>query len=217
MALEKLQIKVEHNGLIIPALFNPEEYSLDKDNNYASQSIPGLSGPILQFVAGNQRTLNMELFFDTTAQRTDVREFTHKVTDLLKIDSELHAPPVLLVTWGSLSLRCVLARVSQKFVQFLEDGKPVRARLTVTFNEFLDPEREAQEVNRQTADFTKVHITGRGETLEGIAARNYQNPFVWRAIAVANNVDDPFFLDAGLELQIPSLPFRNPATGEIET
>jgi hypothetical protein len=215
VALEKLAIQIEHSGRVIPALFNPEEYTLSKDNNFASQTIPGLSGPILQFVNGNQRTLDMELFFDTTAQRTDVREFSNQVADLLKIDPELHAPPVLLVSWGTLSLRCVLARVSQKFVQFLEDGRPVRARLTVTFNEFLDPEREAKEVSRQTADFTKAHVTGPGETLEGIAARYYQNPLAWRAIALANDIDDPFEMEAGRELRIPSLPFRDPETGEV--
>jgi hypothetical protein len=215
VALEKLLITIEHTGRVIPALFNPEEYTLSKDNNYASQTIPGLSGPILQFVNGNQRTLDMELFFDTTAQRSDVRAFTNQVADLLKIDPDLHAPPVLLVSWGSLSLRCVLARVSQKFVQFLEDGRPVRARLTVTFNEFLDPEREAKEINRQTADFTKAHVTGTGETLEGIAARYYQNPFAWRAIALANELDNPLMIEAGMELQIPSLPFRDPESGEV--
>lgn len=215
MGLEKLLIKVEHNRRVIPALFNPEEYTIDKDNNFASQAIPGLSGPILQFVHGNQRTLSMELFFDTTAKRTDVRTLTNQVTDLLKIDSELHAPPVLVVTWGSLSLRCVLARVSQKFVQFLEDGLPVRARLSVTFNEFLDPEREAKEKNAQTADFTKVHVTGAGETLDRIATRYYENPFAWRAIALANDIDDPLAIAAGIELSIPSLPFRDPETGEV--
>jgi LysM repeat protein len=215
MALEKLTIRIEHTGEAIQALFNPEEYTLSKDNNFASQAIPGLSGPILQFVNGNQRTLDLDLFFDTTAGRTDVRQHTQKVADLLKIDSELHAPPILLVSWGSLELRCVLVRLSQKFLQFLEDGRPVRARLTVSFNEFLDPEREAKEINRQTADFTKVHVTGPGETLEGIAARYYQNPFVWRAIALANDIDDPLAIEPGDELQIPSLPFRDPETGEV--
>ena len=46
-------------------MFNPEEYTLNKDNNFASQAVPGLSGPLLQFVHGNMRTLEMELFFDT--------------------------------------------------------------------------------------------------------------------------------------------------------
>jgi hypothetical protein len=44
----------------IQVLFNPEEYTLNKDINYAQASVPGLSGPILQFVNGNLRTLEME-------------------------------------------------------------------------------------------------------------------------------------------------------------
>src|SRR5215210_5987206 len=121
MALAKARITVEHNGRQFDVMFNPEEYSLNKDNNFASQAIPGLSSPILQFVHGNLRTLEMELFFDTTAGRTDVRVETQKIVDLLKIDRELHAPPVLQVSWGSLRLRCVLTRANQKFVKFLED------------------------------------------------------------------------------------------------
>ena len=215
MALAKARITVEHNGRQFDVMFNPEEYSLNKDNNFASQAIPGLSSPILQFVHGNLRTLEMELFFDTTDARTDVREETQKITDLLKIDPELHAPPVIRVAWGSLQLRCVLARANQKFVKFLEDGRPTRARVTVSFSEFVDPEREAKEVNRQTADFSKVYTVLRGDTLIGIASRFYENPALWRPIAIANGIDDPRDLPPGLELRVPSLPFTDPATGEV--
>jgi len=215
MAVEKAKIAIEHNGRVIPVLFNPDEYSLNKDNTFASQTIPGLSSPILQFVNGNLRTLEMELLFDTTDSRTDVRERTQQVADLLKIDSELHAPPVLLVTWGSLQLRCVLARLGQKFVQFMEDGRPVRARLNCTFNEFVDPEREAKETNRQTADFTKVHTVTSGDTLDNLATRYYRNPASWRPIAIANSIEEPRSLAPGRELRIPSLPFTDPETGEV--
>ena len=215
MAVEKAKITIEHNGRVIPVLFNPDEYSLNKDNTFASQTIPGLSSPILQFVNGNLRTLEMELLFDTTDARTDVREKTQQVADLLKIDSELHAPPVLLVSWGSLQLRCVLARLGQKFVQFMEDGRPVRARLNCTFNEFVDPEREAKETNRQTADFTKVHTVTSGDTLDNLATRYYRNPNSWRPIAIANSIEEPRSLAPGRELRIPSLPFTDPETGEV--
>ncbi|MDX2152659.1 MAG: LysM peptidoglycan-binding domain-containing protein [Bryobacteraceae bacterium] len=214
MALERVQIQVEHTGAIITVMMNPEEYTLNKDNNFAAQAIPGLSSPLLQFVNGNLRTLEMELLFDTTDLRVDVRTRTQPVADLLKIDSELHAPPVLLVSWGSLQLRCVLSRLSQKFVRFFEDGKPSRARLTATFQEFITPEREAAEVNRQTADYTKVHTVGRGETLANIAFRYLNDAAAWRVIAVANAIDDPRALSPGMELRIPSLPFRDPVTGE---
>ena len=215
MPLAKAKITIEHTGQQFEVMFNPEEYSLNKDNNFASQAIPGLSSPILQFVHGNLRTLEMELFFDTTDARTDVRAQTQKVVDLLKIDPDLHAPPVVRVAWASLQLRCVLTRANQKFLKFLEDGRPTRARITVTFSEYIDPEREAKEVNRQTADFTKIYVVRRGDTLAGIAARFYENAALWRPIAIANGIDDPRRLEPGLELHVPSLPFSDPATGEV--
>src|SRR5205085_8282767 len=119
MALVKAQILVEQTGKRISVLFNPEEYTLNKDNNFASQAIPGLSSPLLQFVNGNLRTLEMELFFDTystpSSQKRDVRDLTGKVMKLMDIDPKLHAPPVLHFVWGSLDFRCVLTRASQKF------------------------------------------------------------------------------------------------------
>jgi LysM repeat protein len=215
MALAKARITVEHNGRRIDVTFNPEEYSLNKDNTFASQAIPGLSSPILQFVHGNVRTLDMELFFDTTGARTDVRDETQKITDLLKIDPDLHAPPVLRFAWGSLQLRCVLTRAGQKFIKFLEDGRPTRARVSVSFSEFIDPDQEAREVNRQTADFTKVHTVNHGETLSGIAQLYYSDPAMWRPLAVANLLDDPRGLVPGQQLRVPALPFTDPTTGEV--
>ena len=221
MTLVKAQITVEHTGEKIEVFFNPEEYTINKDNNFASQAIPGLSGPLLQFVHGNMRTLEMELFFDTydtpELAKRDVRELTNKITGLLTIDSDLHAPPVLLVSWSSLQFRCVLARASQKFIMFTNDGTPVRARVTVTFNEFIDAEREAREINRQTADFSKLYTVTQGQTLSAIAAILYDNALLWRPIAVANNIDDPRAIETGQSLLIPALPFRDPETGEVVT
>lgn len=222
MPLEKAQITVVHTGEKIVVLFNPADYLLNKDNNFASQTIPGLSSPILQFVNGNLRTLEMELFFDTylpltvaQSPRRDVREETQKIVKLMEIDPELHAPPLLEVSWASLFLRCVLARVSQKFLFFLDDGRPVRAQLTVTFNEMIDEEQEAKRVNRQTADFTKTHAVLQDETLSSIANRFYNNSLLWRPIAVANGIVDPRSIEIGQLLQIPSLPFTDRESGEV--
>jgi len=215
MALAKASITVEHTGRRVDVMFNPEEYSLNKDNNYATQAIPGLGAPILQFVHGNVRTLDMELFFDTTDQRSDVRAETQKVVDLLKIDSGLHAPPVLRVAWGSLQLRCVLVRANQKFIKFLDDGRPTRARIGVSFSEFIDPEREAKEVNRQTADFSKGYTVQQGDTLPALAFRFYEDPALWRPIAAANGIDNPRDIAPGQEIRVPALPFTDPVTGEV--
>jgi Contractile injection system tube protein/LysM domain len=210
----------------IPVLFNPEEYTVNADVTYAQAALPGLGAPLLQFVHGNMKTLEMELLVDSYEEHRDgsrllnnagddVRTLTRQITDLLTIDASLHAPPILVFVWGSLSFTCVLAKATQRFIMFRPDGVPVRARLQVTFNEFTNLEYEAKERKRETADFSKVHIVGEGETLSGIAARVYENPALWRPIAQRNRLDNPRVLPVGLELLIPRLPFRDPDTGEV--
>lgn len=211
----RAKIQIEHTGETLEVMFNPEEYSLNRDNNFASQAIPGLSSPILQFAHGNQRTLEMELLFDTYEKLSDVRIQTQRLIKMMEIDPELHAPPILNVSWASLQFRCVLTRAGQKFILFLSDGRPVRARVTVSFTEFIDPERESKQVKRQTADYTKVHQVVDGDTLSAIAARYYQKPELWRAIAQVNELDDPRALLPGQTLTIPRLPYTVEETGEV--
>jgi hypothetical protein len=210
--------KVNPPGPAFEVNFNPEEYTISKDNNFAAQTIPGLSAPLLQYVNGNVRTLEMELLFDTydtpQAVKTDVRTLTSQVTNLLNIESATHAPPILLVSWSSLQFSCVLTRVTQKFLLFVGNGTPVRARLNVTFQEYVDPERQAKVDNKQTADFTKTHTVTAGERLDGIATTYYNDPTQWRPIAIANGLDDPSSLDGRTRLIIPALPYRDPATGQ---
>jgi hypothetical protein len=215
MALVKAIIKSETTGDVLTVMFNPEEYSLNRDNNFASQSVPGLSAPLIQFVNGNARTLDMELLFDTYEQLTDVRIQTQRLISFMEIDSTLHAPPILQVSWASLQFRCVLTRAAQKFILFIADGRPVRARVTCSFTEFIDPDRESKQVNRQTSDFSKIHTVKQNETLSGIANLYYDSPLLWRAIAVVNGIDDPRALSPGDALHIPSLPFIIPETGEV--
>jgi hypothetical protein len=226
--LEKAIITNTVTGERVPVMFNPEEYTLNKEINYAQAGVPGLSGPILQFVHGNMQTLEMELLLDTYEQHQngsrslnsageDVRTLVRKITDLMSIDPRTHAPPVLLFTWASLSFTCVLARTSQRFLMFLPDGTPVRARLQVTFNEFRNVELEAKEVKRETADFSKRHLVGEGETISVIATASYGDPTAWRPIALRNGLDDPRALTVGTQLVVPQLPYRDPETGTVHT
>jgi nucleoid-associated protein YgaU len=225
MALEKATITNTITGKVVEVLFNPEEYTVNSEVTYAQSSIPGVSGPLLQFVHGNMSTLEMELLLDTqekhvssrtsTAPNSDVRVLVRAVTDLMAIESTTHAPPVLLFTWGSMTFTCVLARASQKYQMFLSTGIPVRARMQVTFNEFRNIDLEAKEIKRQTADYTKRRVVGQGETLPSIAAEVYDDPTKWRPLAIANAVYDPRVVPSGTELTVPRLPYRDPATSKV--
>lgn len=222
MPLEKATITNTVTAERVSVLFNPEEYSVSRDNNFAQMAIPGLRGPLLQFVNGNMQTLDLELLVDSyeahenaNSAGDDVRNLTGRITNLMNIDAATHAPPVLLFTWGSLSFSCVLARANQRFIMFRPDGVPVRARLQVTFNEFINAELEAKETKRETADYSHEHVVSQGQTLSAIAALVYRDATLWRPIAITNGIDRPEALSVGQRLIVPQLPFRDPESGEV--
>jgi len=192
-------------------LFNPKEFSVEKSNQYAEVSVPGLSAPIYQFVRGNARTVTMDLFFDSYEKGEDVRKYTDIITGweagekkgLMDIDSELHAPPVCIFKWGKFSFQCIIERVTKRFTMFLPEGMPVRATLNVTLKEYTEVNVQVRRIDTHSSDLTKRHVVTQGDSLWLIAAREYGNPGDWRLIAAANKIDNPRILYPGEELVIP--------------
>jgi nucleoid-associated protein YgaU len=209
------------SGRRVAVLFNPEEYTLDRETAFAELAVPGLSAPIVQFLHGNSQTLDMELLVDTTeagpagAAGSDVRGPVGELVGLMDIDPTLHAPPPLVFAWGSLTFTCVLTRASQRYVMFRADGTPLRARVTVRLSEYRNAELEAREVKRQTVDYTKERVLAEGETLSVIAHQEYGDAAAWRPIALENAIADPRALRVGSTLRVPRLPYVDPSTGTV--
>lgn len=129
MALEKLRIVPQDRNLSeVVALFNPTSYSITKSNEYKSHRRKELNAPLLSFLGGGSRILNLQLFFDVTEPSStggllgparlaglagfaspsinpsinkDVRELTNKLVDLTRISRNSMRPPVCRVFWGS--------------------------------------------------------------------------------------------------------------------
>lgn len=214
-------IQGRYEGEEIEVLFNPSEYTIEKGNTYQSATLPGLATPVSQFVAGDADTLTMELFFDTysppsrkssVTPRQDVRDLTRPLSRLLDMDPSLHAPPVVRFVWGGalgspagLHFTAVIEKFSQRFTLFRDDGKPVRAIVNITFKEYKTVEDQLGEINRESADRTKVRIVTEGDSLWHLAGEEYDDVGLWRVIARENGIDNPRLLTPGMRLEIPPL------------
>jgi nucleoid-associated protein YgaU len=208
--------------LPIQALFNPESYTISKSVTWSppqsaagggSQTQRKVNAPILSFGGGDSRQLSLELFFDVTNPLQgilDVREETNEIVRLTRIERDEEQPRVCEIAWGQapvgsdLPFIGVITSLTQRFTQFRPEGNPVRATLSLTLKEFLDPKLDKL---RTDPELTTYQVKG-GETLSGIAAKVYRDPSRWRAIAQANSIDDPRHLDPliGRRLTIPKLP-----------
>ncbi|WP_028973405.1 CIS tube protein [Spirochaeta cellobiosiphila] len=205
MALEKAVIINLDTDDEIPVLFNPKEYIVEKRTPWKEHEIHGLDSPAVEFTIGERKRLSMELFFDTSEDKTDVREYTDKIEELMLVNSDEHRPPFLLFSWGELKFKCVLEDLVQRFTMFLNDGTPIRAIVKVMFKEYSSAASQIKEKPRHSADHTKQMVLREGETLTSMASREYNNPACWRDIAEANNIEDPMNVEPGTVLKLPPL------------
>ena len=196
----------------VTVMYNPKELTMDSSTQFQRSAMPGLQVPVTQFVSGQTQTLSMSLFFDTYEQKTDVRKETSKLTNLLKINPEIHAPPVCQFEWGGpLSadigyfFKGVFDKISQKFTMFLDSGVPVRATLTVSVSEFQTIKEQKNIIKFQSSDRSKVRFINQGDQLWHLSAQEYDDRTLWRVIADANDVKNPRLLAAGLEVVLPPL------------
>lgn len=189
----------------LQALFNPKEYTVSKSVPWNPQGTAGLDAPPMQFTMGQGETLKLELFFDTYETRTSVTEYTDRLRKMGLIDADLHRPPMVLISWGSLRFTGVIESLTHRFTMFLENGTPVRATCSVSLREAKDAVEQAEETKKASPDHAKLRVIRRGETLQSIAAEEYDDPGEWRRIADANSLDDPFRLEPGIRLVVPPI------------
>lgn len=216
------------------ALFNPSEINISRGVSYEQKKVAnantGFFDIVQKLISVQAATLSVDLFFDTyeargdvgswkraaasaltsgtslaTGDATDVTELTKEFTQLAAPDTEQHEPPICHLTWGRFDVFTgVLSHIDQRYTMFLEDGTPVRATLSCTFVEYrTDAHAKASELH--SADVHKSHVVRRGDTLQSIAAEQYNDPARWRVVARANAIADPRRLTPGTVLLIPKL------------
>jgi nucleoid-associated protein YgaU len=227
-ALEKLTISYE-DGLTgrkqaVVALFNPNEISISRSISYeekrvASKAESGVPDQLLRAI--EPATLAVDLLFDTYEDRTsvadwkraaaqaggpdDVTKRTDEIVKLAQPDIHTHRPPVCALTWGRFAIFTgVLTSLAERFTMFLPSGIPVRATLSCSFVE-VGKEATRREGELQSADVHKSRVVRRHDTVQSIAAEEYDDPGLWRAIARANGLVDPRAIEPGMTLVIPRL------------
>lgn len=209
-----LYIEGKGRGEAIEVNFNPAEYNLSNSIQYSEKSIPGLDGPIGQYIAGNSTTLNVTFIFDTyepptldnpNEGGTDVTAYTTKISDLTLIDGSLHRVPKVTFSWGSIGFTGIITDVKESYTMFLGNGMPVRAKVDVTFKSTYDIATKKRRSPLESPDRTKIRIVIQGDSLWSIAAREYQDAEKWKVIAKENGILNPLELYPGQVLKLPPL------------
>lgn len=197
---------VSHSGSkAVEVLFNPTDLSVDCGSHYAAMPVPGLAMPILQYIRGESDVLHLELFLDCTDHDRDIEQALTDLGTFVVIESGLHAPPVVEFKWANFIFTGVVTSLRQKMTLFSEDGRRLRARLTLSIRSYKSAEVQLRDLKLSSPDRTHVRVLRDGETLAHIAHAVYGDPRMWRPIALANAITRPRFVAPGTPLLIPAL------------
>ena len=201
-----LQIVRPAGGAQIPLCFNPTEYQLSKANTFADIPIPGLETPLLQYVRGESEKLSVEALVDSTDRMDDVRvRYVNQLRQLMAINPQEHAPPLVAFVWDQQVLQGVLDSLAVTYVLFTPDGIPLRAKLTMALREYRPEAILATQTSLQSPNVEKTFVVRRGDTLASISQALYRSPAYWRELAAANGITDPRRLRPGQVLTAPRL------------
>ena len=208
MGFESAKLEPE-GGSPIKVMFNPSEYNLSKSVSYTDKKVLGMNNPFTQFISGEAEVLKITLMFDTYVPPgvngseeggKDVRLETKKISNLVEISPSLHRPPMVTFRYGSLQFKGIVTEVSQSITMFLGDGKPVRAKVEVSFRSIRD-ERTALE----SPDRTKSRTIHEGQQLWNLAWAEYGDAELWRVIAKENQIMNPLEVKPGQALKLPAI------------
>lgn len=202
------------SGARINCKFNPATLNFSHSTTWNGRPMPGHGVPTLDYTGAGNGRLSLELLFDTTDDGTPVNEQTANLVKLTQVDTSLPGaaegtanarPPWVTFHWGSFhSFKAVVTELALSFEYFSSTGTPLRARANVTLLQYEDdPTLARQNPTSGTPNPHRTHRVQPGETLDRISSLHYGQPGSWRAIAVANGIEDPLALRPGRILAIP--------------
>jgi LysM repeat protein len=208
-------------GKEVPFKFNPKEYTIAKSAEWKSKESKGAKKASMpEFVGPKPSQLTLELFLDGTDGSGDVSGHVDLLFSCLTSAPKARSnqrplPPFVQFSWGRVLFTGILKSVNVKYTLFRETGVPIRATCGLTLEE-LPSDEEGQNPTSGALEPMRTHDVVDGDSLPSIAHREYGDPALWRAVAEANEIDDPMRLWPGQRLLIPSpTEVKSPAAGSL--
>lgn len=201
---------VASEGRKVTVQFNPESLKLAFSNQIAGENNQG--GSAIQFASRGTTKLSFEMWFDVTAKQAneqerkdDVRRLTQEVAAFMKTEKSgsgqnaKYTPPGCRFQWGSFLFEGVMESINENLEFFSEEGKPLRASVSVSLVKQDVEVRFAPTAAPAGAGTRPQQQAREGDSVQSMSARegHAEN---WQERAAAQGIEDPLRLPAGTTL-----------------
>lgn len=190
---------------------NPESYRHTHSTQYTDNDSTDTAGVTTKFYVQDPQKLNFDFYLDATgvvqpAIAGVAGEIANFKSVAYSYNGTIHAPNYLEIVWGNgVSFNCRLTSLDIDYTLFQSDGTPVRAKLSVGFEEYLSPQEIAQRANKSSPDLTHARVVVGGDTLPNLCHEIYGDSRHYLGVAAYNQLDNFRQLQAGATLYFPPL------------
>jgi nucleoid-associated protein YgaU len=190
--------------------FNPKELQVTKKANWKSTPAKKGKAPPPEYNGPEAASMTLEMFMDASEKEDgDVSKLVDQLVQACTPTSSSAKnnkpkPPGVKFRWGQKTyLDGYMESVSAKYTLFRKGGKPIRAICTITLKEFPKDINGQNPTSGALTTYGSTRVV-EGDSLAGIAYREYEDPALWRALAEVNHIDDPMRLSPGTRLLVPA-------------
>jgi nucleoid-associated protein YgaU len=208
--LVKAVIRERDGSGKVSCAFNPTEYEISKSAEWKQETtLAAAKAPSAQFMGTKARELSMTLLFDAWGSGKSIAADIDKLLGWMNPTSaslrrEDPMPPALTFTWGrNQFFAAYLKSAGASYKLFDTDGTPLRATVKVTLVELPTASRRQNPTSGSTPGRRTALVTS-DASLASIAQAEYGRASLWRGLAAANGISDPFRVPAGTSLLVPS-------------
>ncbi len=206
-AFKKIDYREKVDEFLV--MFNPATYSQKYEVEYEEAQGQGTSGSNQKFGKIKPQEYQFEFVFDGTGTAGEKKDVADEIERFLavtgKMNSEIHRPLYLQISWGNLISKCVLKQAEITYNLFKPDGYPLRAKVAATFAENVDDTLRTAEEGKNSPDLTHHRTVQEGDTLPLMAYRIYGDSTYYMDIARINNLPNFRDLQVGTTLKFPPI------------
>jgi nucleoid-associated protein YgaU len=207
---------------------NPEQFSQAFKVEYDLQQAAGAKGNDPKFKFTSPEELKLDFTFDGTGvipvsnqttkssqPRSFYKDVVGQVQSLLNLvyamDGKTHKPNFLRILWGNFDFgdkngfSCILKDLQINYTLFAPDGKPLRAKISATFVNFIEQVRRVREENKKSPDVTHIRKVTAGDTLPLLTNDIYGDPSYYLQVARVNGLVNFRRLATNTDLRFPPI------------
>lgn len=190
--------------------YNPDEYTVTKEASWHHTPQPSSGGGgTPQFQGTKAQTMEVKILLDQFGIPPNPPEEAIAILKEAMVPTEESKaindskPPTVMYGWGTNIImdEAYITRLSVTYKRFLL-GNPVLAEAIVSL-EAVPTILPGTNPTSGGLTTKRSHTVVEGDTLASIAFHEYRNANRWRALAIANGIDDPMRIRPGMVLLVP--------------